>query len=324
MSFNIPNVFIAGKKAIADEVNENFENIKDEINSHKSKITTLANSVDSFDKALNGGLKEELTLLIKNSKSLFCANIGNLDESGNADLIAIDSNVPNKIIFKVSDEAGDFSPVTYTNAFGETVENSYLEPIDMTGSEDGLYIIYGSLTGAPYAIKNTLTKSKIMPEMESGDVWLDLSRVPIVAKTYNGVSYSDFKDVPLGEVLVEEGNLTTVTTYPYNQNGFDINVQTKISSSDFADSLFRYNTPDYSKCIDKTPGETHTAECDGFVLLQTNLSANNDASLYIGDTWFYYRTTSAYSAGCFMYPVSKGDVYRTEKSVYVMFVPKRV
>ena len=66
MSFNIPNVFIAGKKAIADEVNENFENIKDEINSHKSKITTLANSVDSFDKALNGGLKEELTLLIKN------------------------------------------------------------------------------------------------------------------------------------------------------------------------------------------------------------------------------------------------------------------
>lgn len=322
MSFNIPNVFIAGKKAVADEVNENFETIKDEINSQQAKIATLGETVEEFNKSLNGGLRDELTTLIKNSKSLFCANKGNVDSEGDADLLTIDNLVPNQIVFKVSTDDGDFTPLYLTNVFGTSVIKTTSSSINMNDKVDGLYIVYAKIDGEPYATISTLTKSKKKPEMEAGDVWLDISGNPIVAKTYNGISYSDFKDIPIGEAVIEDGVLVSVKTYPYNQNGFDINAQTtlRLRESNLATSIFRSHTPDYPKGRVMANDIEHVAESDAFLVIQTSLFDDHSAILYIDGAEFKYKTTASYNACCVPIKIAKGSVYKGEGSMTIYYI----
>lgn len=323
MSFNIPNVFIAGKKAVADEVNENFETVKDEINSHKTKIATLTESVESFDEALNGGLKNELTTLIKNSKALFCANKGNLDSEGNADLLAIDNLVSNQIVFKVSSEDGDFSPLQITNAFGISKILTSVSPISFNDMDDGTYIVYLKTDGSAYPLASSLIKSKKMPEMSAGDVWLDTSGNPIVARTYNGISYSDFEDVPIGEVIVEEGALKSAKTFSYNQNGFDINAETNLSFNNYplAKSIFHSHTPDYLSGREMALNVEHIAEDDAYLLIQSKLSANQQAVLTINDgAAFNFKTSTSYNEVAVPIRIAKGDKFKGTGSMFLYYI----
>ena len=46
MSFNIPNTFTAGTKAKADEVNENFTSIQDELNKQTENMASIKEDVE--------------------------------------------------------------------------------------------------------------------------------------------------------------------------------------------------------------------------------------------------------------------------------------
>ena len=43
MSFNIPNTFVAGTKAKADEVNENFTSLQNELNKNAQTVAEIKN-----------------------------------------------------------------------------------------------------------------------------------------------------------------------------------------------------------------------------------------------------------------------------------------
>lgn len=323
MSFNIPNIFLAGTKAIASDVNENFNAIKNEINSQNDSFLSLKANFEDVADYVNGNLREELINLVKTCHALFCVNSGHTDEDGEADLLAIDTVNENRIVFKVSDGLdGALEPITFSNAAGDMATRTYLTPIDMSNSSDGEYIICAKTVGSPYAIKGNLYKCKYEPSMKSGDIWLDTSTIPYKAWYHNGINKYVFEDVPVGVAIIEDGNLTTVATFPYNQNGIDINADSKLSAAScLVKSILHYSKPDYNSASEKEAGTEYSAEQDGFLMLQTNFDTQENAGLKIGNLTFNFETGNAQSAQAFLYPIAKGTTYKASGCATVYFLP---
>ncbi len=314
MSFNIPNIFLAGTKAIASDVNENFNAIKDEINLQKDSFLSLKDNFENVSDYVNGNLREELISLIKACHALFCANSGHTDENGEADLLAIDTVNENRVVFKVSDGTdGALEPVTFSTATGERATRTQLAAIDMSSAEDGNYIICAKTVGSPYATKGKLYRCKKEPSMSSGDIWFDTSAIPFKAWHHNGINKYEFEDVPIGTAEISDGNLISVTTYPYNQNGFDINADTQINSSaKLVKSILHYSKPDYTSAVQKELKVSHTANEDGFLLVQTT----SGTELGIENVTFKHTAN-----GAFIYPVAKGNTYMAKGQATLYFLP---
>lgn len=267
MTFTIPNIFIAGKKAVALEVNENFSVIKNELNRQSENLNTASSLAEKTNTYVNGELKEELKNLIKTAKASFCVNSGNKNANGEADLLAIDSISPDRIIFKIGDgKEGNMANIVYSNYKGEQNTRASLPAVDMTGKANGTYNIFAKISGSPYALNNKIYRQTKRPEMLVDDVWMDISAIPVRTVQYNGVDDIEFNDVPLGQATIKEGALNSTLTFPYNQNGFDINSSSKIEiNTALAKSIAHNVMPDYSKGVSKTIGTVHTAEVDGFL-----------------------------------------------------------
>lgn len=58
------------------------------------------------------------------------------------------------------------------------------------------------------------------------DIWLDISIEPLKAYQYNGTTWSVYNGVPVGNVEVNNGELSNIRTFAYNQNGYNINQNT--------------------------------------------------------------------------------------------------
>ena len=323
MSFNIPNIFLAGTKAIASDVNENFNVIKDEINLQKDSFLNLKNNFETVSDYVNGNLREELISLIKACHALFCANSGHTNENGEADLLAIDTVNNNRIVFKVSDGINEaLEPVSFSNAQGERATRTQLTAIDMNGAENGEYIICAKIIGSPYALKGKIYRCKKEPQMTSGDIWFDTSKIPFKAWRHNGINKYEFEDVPLGKATIKEGQLTSVTTYPYNQNGYDISAESAFEGGEnLIKSILHFTKPNYNSLAEKALDINHTADLDGFLVIQTNLGGQESAGLKIGNITFSYATTNSYDKQGFVYPIGKGTVYKGTGKMTLYFMP---
>ena len=322
MSFNIPNIFLAGTKAIASDVNENFNAIKDEINLQKDSFISLKNNFETVSDYVNGNLREELISLIKSSHALFCANSGHVDEQGEADLLAIDTVNENRIVFKVSDGIdGALEPVSFTSITGERATRTQLAAINMNDMEDGVYTICAKTVGSPYAIKGKIYRTKKEPTMQAGDIWLDTSKIPFKAWHHNGINKYEFEDVPIGKAKIENGSLVEVTTYPYNQNGYDVNTNTAFESEgDLLNSILYCSKPNYCAQEEKTLEIDHIADKDGFLAIQVNLDAEESANLKIGNITFDYSANSGCKEGL-IFPIAKGTTYKASGKINLYFMP---
>ncbi len=322
MSFNIPNIFLAGTKAIAEDVNENFNVIKEEINLQKDNFTALKENFETVSEYVNGDMREELVNLIKSCHALFCANSGHTNENGEADLLAIDTVNENRIVFKVGDGTeGALELVSLTNAEGERATRTHFEAINMANSADGEYIVCAKISGSPYATKGKIFRCKQEPSMNVGDIWFDTSKIPFKAWHHNGINKYEFEDVPIGSAKVQNGNLVSVTTYPYNQNGFDINTDTILeSNSNIMQSILHYSKPDYNSSTEKATGVSHSAEKDGFLMVKTVLGGQDSATLKIGNITFAYGTANAYDGQTFIYPIAKGTRYEASDKITLYFL----
>lgn len=323
MSFNIPNIFLAGTKAIASDVNENFNAIKDEINLQKDNFANLKDNFESVSDYVNGDMREELVNLIKACHALFCINSGHTDTEGNADLLAIDTINENRIVFKIGEGADNsLEPISFSNAYGERATRTQLTPIEMTGFGDGEYIVCVKTSGSPYAIKGKLYTSKKEPEMNSGDIWFDTSKIPFKAWQHNGISKQKFEDVPAGSAIIKNEKLTEVQTFPYNQNGFDINTETALTKeTNILKSILHYSKPDYSAPVQKESEVDHIADKDGFLVARTMLGGQENAQLKIGSVTFHFSTTNSYSGETMLYPIPKGVNYRATEKIVLYFLP---
>lgn len=82
MTFNIPNIFVAGRKAVAQDVNENFEAIKFELNRHSENLIENENSLEKTKEYMEDEFKKSLTDLIRVGETKFCLNSGRVGENG--------------------------------------------------------------------------------------------------------------------------------------------------------------------------------------------------------------------------------------------------
>ncbi len=216
MSFNIPNIFTAGTKAKADEVNENFTTIQDELNKQNENIASIREDVDYIKADMFDDYIAEAEMMIKSSKSKFCINCANLSDDGKSpDLLSFDENI-------LSFKAGGAYPVlTGTNAYGDSETFEYIDSVDITGYVDGNYNIFIGLEGEVELFNTKIIKSTVTPtNIVIDDIWL-MTLEPWCCYKFNGLSWVEFEGIPLGSITIKEGKITDASNYTLNSQYLD-------------------------------------------------------------------------------------------------------
>ena len=110
-------------------------------------------------------------------------------------------------------------------AGGANVDWGSFLPFKFIGTETiqgaGNYNVFASASGNAYILNNStfyLPQTPTSPQ--ANDIWLDTSTEPIKAKKYNGSSWQEFNDVPIGSITIVNGVITTVQNLPFgNKSG---------------------------------------------------------------------------------------------------------
>lgn len=180
----------------------------------------------------------------------FCANSGNLNSAGNADIL---SNTGNTIIFKVGSE---YSDLTVTNSRGETAIITQIANKNISGN--GTHILYTDLSGNITDYTTPFTVGKVRPSNPyTNQVFYNISTVP-TAEIWSGTNWIDFNLVPLGRVEVTNGSVSSIETFDYNYNGYNI-----VDNESYRKMLVGWGAPDYSKAF--SAEDNGTAEEEGYL-----------------------------------------------------------
>ena len=221
-NFMVPNTFIPGTKAKAQEVNENFSAIKDELNSKidlggdSNTVFSVATATEA-EHAVNklqvetmlSDLKDELVYKLSGYNGHIFAINGNVDSNGNADVIDISGN---NLYFKVGN--GYDKLEIYTD--NTNIEISNIENFDITGFADGNYNIFVDKDANIYVLNNKIYIQPNQPTLLINDVWVDTSCSPAVIKQSTGSELIDFKKVAIGKFTLSSSNVSNLQSYPFN------------------------------------------------------------------------------------------------------------
>ncbi len=216
MSFNIPNVFTAGTKAKADEVNENFSAVQEELNKQNEGINALKEDMKYVKEDMFNDFISEAETINKTSTSKFCINCANLASDGKTpDILSFDESI---LSFKIG---GAYPVLTGTNAFGDSETFEYIDNVDTTGYADGSYNIFLSLEGNVELFNTKIIKSTFKPSsVVIDDIWL-MTLEPWCCYKFNGVSWIEFEGIPLGSVTISNSSITGVSNYTFNSQYLD-------------------------------------------------------------------------------------------------------
>ncbi len=298
----ILKTFVPGTKAKADEVNSNFSILKNAI---ISKANVQGSQVQPFFcadaeddlQAMNKGqvkaIQDEMDVKIQKMSSFFCVKSGNVTD-GIADLFDFSGLV---ITLKVG---GIYPNLVCSDYEGNQYVFDSFDDLSMVGKSDGTYNIFVDSEGTLYVKKNTIYVQKSIPQMLEDDIWLDMSVEPIVCKKYINQEYVEFFDVPLGSVCIEDGAISKIETFSYNQNGYTLNANTI--------GNFYY---DYSSPVDLAVNTDHVVPANGLLYVYSN-DYYSSATIYLDGTPYDYNyANSVQSNSGLMIPVVKGQTCRT-------------
>lgn len=292
--------FVPGTKAKAQEVNANFSILKDAINSKASKNgdSTQIFSVASATADLHAVNKKQLDTLandftagLNKGSTKFCVKSGNLT-SGKGDLFSYD-------VLRITPKiGGTYASLIFCDYEGTvTTISSTPAAISMTGKPDGVYNIYIKADGTLYTLGNKIYRQPARPTMLDGDIWFNTSIEPLNCIKYDGTSDIKFLDMPLGKVTIANSIITALETFAFNQNGYNVNMNTLSGKFDYANP------------VNKSVNTNYTAECDG-ILYETGFSTEGNTTITIDGVAY---TNIGYSVqgeyvGMFV-PISKGQIY---------------
>jgi len=226
--FIVPNIFVAGTKAKAQEVNENFASIQEELEKKALKEGSetqtfyVADATEEGQAVSKGQMQNfvsetnnsTLTKICADKLSLF-ANSGNINEDGNADLITFSEL---ELTFLV----GNNYPPLKGNIQGENIEISEIESFSLSGFADGSYNIFVDKNGEISALSNNIYIQPQEPTLLLNDIWVDTSIMPDKILQFNGSNKVDFEKIFIGKVVIENSEITFVTTIPYNSKSVTI------------------------------------------------------------------------------------------------------
>ena len=172
-NFKIPFTFIAGTKAKAEEVNQNFDAIKVELNNkldvnNEGYITIKDATEDNqpinksqFDTSKEE-FKSEIVKITQNKelKRNFLFESGNIDSSAQPDLIDTEENT--KVVFKV-DNGENYKPLRGVLADSTGFELTSIEDLHVGELEDGIYNLFIDKDGNCLPLANRIYRQKTTP-----------------------------------------------------------------------------------------------------------------------------------------------------------------
>lgn len=220
--FIVPNIFIAGTKAKAQEVNENFASIQEELEKKALKEGSenqtfyVANATEDGQAVSKNQMQTFVaetnnTTLAKacaDKLSLF-ASSGNTDNEGNAELITFSDL---ELTFLV----GNNYPTLKGNIQGENIEIKEIENFSLSGFANGKYNIFVNKNGEISVLSNNIYIQPKQPSLILNDVWVDTSSVPDKITQFDGSNKINFDKLLIGKVTIENSQITSVKTVPYN------------------------------------------------------------------------------------------------------------
>ncbi len=233
--FVVPNIFIAGTKAKAQEVNENFASIQDELEKKASKEGNenqtfyVANAIEDCQ-AISMGQTQNLIEKVKTETlakididklSLF-ANSGNVNEDGIADLISFSGA---ELTFLVGNNYENLKG----NIQGENVEISEIGNFNLSGFADGMYNIFIDKNGIIDILSNNVYIQPKQPTMVMNDIWVNTSIVPCSIKQFNGTDCVNFEKLFIGKVKIANSQIESVSTCAYSSS--DVTIINQIHSA---------------------------------------------------------------------------------------------
>lgn len=322
--------FIPGTKAKAQDVNANFSAIKDAINEKAAKngdsaVTFSVADATADTHAINKGqlTTESNSLSTKMSKitTRFCVKSGNTT-SGAGDLFSYS-------VLRITPKiGGTYANLVISDYAGTQTTISSVSELSLTGKADGTYNLFIKPDGTLYTLANTIYKQAKRPTMVDGDVWLNTSVDPFTCIKYDGTNDATFTDVPVGKVTIASSAITSLVTFPFNQNAHNVNAQTTLSTgTNLAASIPNLAMPDYANGVAKSWGTVYQADKAGFLYVQADYGLSCQVSSD-NSTWTTFTLNrfdgQGFGTGSFV-PVPKGIYYRADysssRNSFIAFYP---
>lgn len=259
-------------------------------------------------------LDQATTLLNRTSYYYpFSVASGKVDSNGNAAYLQKDSDTQITVL------AGNVNPDLVCIQSDGTVESVTSNTILTVPSTDGTYYIVKEKEQAitlTTGSANKITIDKTFPSSQNtGDYFLNNSIVPFVGYKYGVSGWVETPFCYLGYVTVS-GGVATLKTFKYNDNYFDVNIQSL--------NLVAV-APDYSKAISISSG--WTAIANGYIYI-TGWSREDSESIGLTIDGMSLNLCAAITnregghlpGG--MYPIKKGSYMTTWGSVTrLYFIP---
>ena len=129
-------------------------------------------------------------------------------------------------------------PITATTSDGENFTLDLLDDFDVSNTGNGTYVVCIKKGQQRAELKegaNGVYRQRLAPtdvSIPNNTLWLDTSTENIQCyEKLNNNWETEYDGVPLGEVVVSGGEVSSLTIYHYNWNGYNINVQEEINIS---------------------------------------------------------------------------------------------
>ena len=157
----------------------------------------------------------------------FCVNNGYVDRIENSAtygkeiLMEKKTGYNNLVEFRV--------PIMATTSDGLTFDLEQLDDLNVDNYTDGTYIVCIKKNQQRVELKMGVYRQRLAPtdnSVPNNTLWLDTSTENIQCyEKLNNVWTTKYDGVPIGEVVVSGGEVSSVKTYHYNWNGYNINIQ---------------------------------------------------------------------------------------------------
>ena len=128
------------------------------------------------------------------------------------------------------------TPITATTSNGVNFTLDVLDDLDISNQPNGTYIVCIKKNQQRAELKegaNGVYRQRLAPtdvSIPNNSLWLDTSTENIQCyEKLNNDWTTKYDGVPVGEVVVSSGEVSSLTIYHYNWNGYNINVQEEIN-----------------------------------------------------------------------------------------------
>ena len=220
-NFIVPNTFIPGTKAKAQEVNENFTSIQNELNTKATKTGDVTQPffVAPAIEDNQATTKKQIEKIIEETKTELFSKVeikdlclfalsGNVSKEGKADLISFSDMNLNFLV-------GGVYPNLIGNIQGKTTSINSINSFSLNGYSDGTYNIFVNKNGEISVISNKIYIQPKEPTMVINDIWVNTSKYPNEIIQYNGSGKIPFENIFIGKVVIKNSQIESVLTNAY-------------------------------------------------------------------------------------------------------------